>query len=136
MLVLCAYMCVWGISTHKSINMHTMEVRLNNYLQDAATCVVSQIWCWCEESVVPSAPVRSLPTYIGANWSRHKLITIIHWSNWPGPDRRVATDWLFFGSILWSEVVAAETEDAEERGGMFSNAADKSSLTAQFLGVL
>lgn len=114
----------------------------NNYVQDAKNRIL-QRHCCCFTNVLliwivsgSPGPVRSLSACISVDWSRHKLITITHWSNWPGPDQRVATDRLVRGSILWSEEVGAESRDAEEGGGMFCNVADQSGWTAQFLGIV
>lgn len=65
---------------------------------------------------IPSGPPG--PACVAVDWSRHKLITITHSSNWPGPVHREAADRLFWGSMGWSEEVAAERRDAEEGGGM------------------
>lgn len=112
----------------------------NNYIQHTkhrglhrrcCCCCFTNVLLMCIVSGSTS-PVHSLSACIGVDWFRHKLITITHWSNWPGPDHRVANNWLVWGSILWSEKVGAENTDAEEGGGMFCNVADQSGWTVQF----
>lgn len=97
----------------------------NNYIQDTKHRIVHR-HCCCFTNVPlmwivsgSPGPVRSLSPCISADWSRHKLITITHWSNWPSPDHRVAANRLVRESIAWSEEVGAASRDTEEGGGMF-----------------
>lgn len=127
--------------TCKSTHMHSVEVWwcdetitfriLSTWALHQRYCCFTNVLLMCIVSSSPS-PIHSLSAGISVDWSRHKLITITHWSNWPGPDQRVATDWLVEGSILWSEEVGAEDRDAEEGGRMLCNVADQCGWTVQF----
>lgn len=92
------------------------------------TCYFTNVLLMWIVSCSPG-PVRSPCACIGVDWSRHKIITVTHWSNWPGPDQSSNRS-TGPGSILWSEEVGAESRDAEKGGGMFCNVADQSGWTA------
>lgn len=109
--------------------LHARQHRIVNW---QCCCFTNLVLMWIVIGSLGS--VHRLSACMRVDWSRRKLITIIHWSNWPSPDHRVGTDRLVQGSI-WSEEVGAERRDAEEGGGMFSNVADQSGWTAPFQGV-
>lgn len=113
------FFCLWEKkmesleSLSESARTYTSEVRFfffSGYSNNSGV-VTNRPLTW-----IPSGPPG--PACVAVDWSRHKLITITHSSNWPGPVHREAADRLFWGSMGWSEEVAAERRDAEEGGGM------------------